>query len=230
MVRAALSHGAPEHPGFSLPFVHGCCIVDCMFDVLVFLYENYWWPDACPDHDQLSRKLSAVGFDTEEIQEALSWLDGLTTTAQGYVGEQGELSTRLYPASEREMLGKDSLAFISFPEPADVLSRPLREMRIARSCAVAVDGRGGSDFGACLFRGGGWQSFGPALGAPAREAGPVCYPREPSPFRGLGVSVGAGREGLLRRFRSWGRCDWAPSPHTPLRRRVRQEGRRKYVV
>ena len=33
-----------------------------MFDVLVYLYENYWRPDACPSHQQLSRKLSAVGF------------------------------------------------------------------------------------------------------------------------------------------------------------------------
>ena len=111
-----------------------------MFDVLVYLYENYWRPDACPDHDQLSRKLSAVGFDTEEIQEALSWLDGLTTTAQGYVGEQGELSTRLYTASEREMLGNDSLAFISFLESAGVLPPPMREMVIDRAMAVSADG------------------------------------------------------------------------------------------
>jgi Smg protein len=53
-----------------------------MFDVLVYLYENYWRPDACPDHEQLTRKLSAVGFETDEIQEALSWLDGLTATAE----------------------------------------------------------------------------------------------------------------------------------------------------
>jgi len=51
-----------------------------MFDVLVYLYENYWRPDACPDHAQLTRKLSAVGFDSDEIQEALSWLDGLAGT------------------------------------------------------------------------------------------------------------------------------------------------------
>ena len=46
-----------------------------MFDVLVYLYENYWRPDACPAHDQLTRKLSSVGFEPEEIQEALAWLD-----------------------------------------------------------------------------------------------------------------------------------------------------------
>ena len=62
---------------------------ESMFDVLVYLYENYWRPDACPDHDQLTRKLSAVGFESDEIQEALSWLDGLASAAQSYTGEQG---------------------------------------------------------------------------------------------------------------------------------------------
>jgi len=129
-----------SYPGFPLPFPCGCCIVVWMFDVLVYLYENYWRPDACPDHDQLSRKLTAVGFDTDEIQEALSWLDGLTTTAQGYVGEQGELSTRLYTEAEREMLGTDSLAFISFLESASVLPPPMREMVIDRAMAVSAEG------------------------------------------------------------------------------------------
>jgi len=47
-----------------------------MFDVLVYLYENYWRPDACPEHEQLTRKLSSVGFESEEIEDALTWLDG----------------------------------------------------------------------------------------------------------------------------------------------------------
>ncbi|HSN31718.1 MAG TPA: DUF494 family protein, partial [Ideonella sp.] len=71
-----------------------------MFDVLVYLYENYWRPDACPDHDQLTRKLSAVGFESEEIEEALSWLDGLASAAQAYTGEQGEHSLRVYSPAE----------------------------------------------------------------------------------------------------------------------------------
>ena len=54
-----------------------CVIVPRMFDVLVYLYENYWRPDACPDHEQLTRKLSSVGFESDEITDALSWLDGL---------------------------------------------------------------------------------------------------------------------------------------------------------
>jgi Smg protein len=107
-----------------------------MFDVLVYLYENYWRPDACPDHQQLSRKLSAVGFESDEIQEALSWLDGLASSTEGRVAEQRSDSLRVYSAVEQDLLGEDSIAFISFLESAGVLPPEMREMVIDRATAV----------------------------------------------------------------------------------------------
>ncbi len=107
-----------------------------MFDVLVYLYENYWRPDACPDHAQLTRKLSAVGFESEEIQEALTWLDGLAGTAESYVGQQGDASLRLYSAAEQDHLGEASIGFISFLESAGVLPPRMREMVIDRANAI----------------------------------------------------------------------------------------------
>ena len=38
-----------------------------MFEVLVFVYENYWRGDSCPELEQLGRKLSAHGFEADEI-------------------------------------------------------------------------------------------------------------------------------------------------------------------
>lgn len=107
-----------------------------MFDVLVYLYENYWRPDACPDHAQLARKLSSVGFESDEIQDALVWLDGLAEAATSYVGEQGELSMRVYSPLEQEHLGEASIGFISFLESAGVLPGPMREMVIDRANAI----------------------------------------------------------------------------------------------
>ncbi|UUX96419.1 DUF494 family protein [Aquabacterium sp. J223] len=107
-----------------------------MFDVLVYLYENYWRPDACPDHDQLTRKLSAVGFESDEIEEALSWLDGLASAAESHAGEQGEASRRVYLPSELDHLGADSIGFISFLEAAGVLPPPMREMVVDRANAL----------------------------------------------------------------------------------------------
>jgi Smg protein len=107
-----------------------------MFDVLVYLYENYWRPDACPEPQQLRRKLSAVGFDNEEIHDALRWLDGLADSAEGVTGQQGSQSLRIYTDAEREVLGDDSVGFISFLESAAVLPPPMREMVIDRAMAT----------------------------------------------------------------------------------------------
>ena len=48
-----------------------------MFEILVYLFENYAHVDACPAPDQLARKLSAAGFEDEDISAALDWLSGI---------------------------------------------------------------------------------------------------------------------------------------------------------
>ncbi len=108
-----------------------------MFDVLVYLYENYWRPDACPEPAQLQRKLSAVGFEKDEIQEALNWLDGLAASAQAGHQPLHSTSVRVYTAEEMTHLGDASVAFISFLTSAGVLSPALREVVIDRAMATA---------------------------------------------------------------------------------------------
>ena len=57
--------------------------IEAMFEVLAFVYENYWNGDACPQLDHLERKLNAVGFERDEIEDALEWLSGLSLVAHG---------------------------------------------------------------------------------------------------------------------------------------------------
>lgn len=45
-----------------------------MFDILAYLFEQYFTLDNCPDRDTLAKRLSAAGFEEEEIDEALDWL------------------------------------------------------------------------------------------------------------------------------------------------------------
>src|SRR4051794_5976252 len=103
-----------------------------MFEVLVYVYENYWRGDACPELEHLERKLSAVGFEAEEIQDALVWLNGLNLQAQGLRGEaedeqaapdplQATDSMRIYSVAEQDHLGSQCLGFISFLESSGVL-------------------------------------------------------------------------------------------------------------
>ncbi|GAC1531708.1 MAG: DUF494 domain-containing protein [Ramlibacter sp.] len=119
-----------------------------MFEVLVFVYENYWRGDACPELDQLGRKLSAQGFEAEEIQQALIWLDGLHVAAQGSERDAGAPaalpsqsvdSMRVYSVAEQDHLGSQCLGFVSFLESAGVLPPNLREIVMDRAMAAPGD-------------------------------------------------------------------------------------------
>lgn len=107
-----------------------------MFDVLVYLYEHYWRADACPDSGQLTRKLSAVGFEPDEISEALTWLDGLNALTQGACEQPAPTSMRVFVAAELERLGPEALGFLHFLVGAGVLTPTLREVVLDRVLAV----------------------------------------------------------------------------------------------
>ena len=110
-----------------------------MFDVLVYLYENYYRPDACPDTDTLAKKLFAVGFEGDEIHNALSWLSGLAAVTQTTipVAYADSASFRIYADIEYERLGAESIGFLSFLEAAGILNPLLREIVIERALATA---------------------------------------------------------------------------------------------
>ncbi|MES2299488.1 MAG: DUF494 domain-containing protein [Pseudomonadota bacterium] len=108
-----------------------------MFDILVYLYETYYRPDACPEPAALARKLSAVGFDDEEISEALVWLTDLTAMAGA---EQSSAivstGTRFYVEQEVDAIGSAAVGFIQFLESAGVLSAAQREIVLERALAL----------------------------------------------------------------------------------------------
>ena len=117
-----------------------------MFEVLVFVYENYWRGDAVPELPLLERKLSAHGFEPDEIHDALVWLDGLNVAAEGIVIPiedeapeptlQASNSMRVYSMAEQAHLGAECLGFISFLESAGVLPAAMREIVLDRAMAV----------------------------------------------------------------------------------------------
>ncbi len=110
-----------------------------MFDVLVYLYETYWRPDAFPNPRQLSRKLSAAGFDDDDIREALAWLDGLTAATAASPDAARPASLRIFSPAELEHLGADCIGFLSFLESAGVLPAPMRELVLDRVMALPGD-------------------------------------------------------------------------------------------
>jgi Smg protein len=110
-----------------------------MFDILVYLFENYYTPESCPDADVLVHKLAAVGFEHEDIHDALGWLYGLAQTTEQCVqlGQAPQTSSvRVYTDSEYRRLGSAALGFIAFLENSGALPAALREIVIDRALAL----------------------------------------------------------------------------------------------
>ncbi|MFA9274640.1 MAG: DUF494 family protein [Candidatus Aquirickettsiella gammari] len=118
-----------------------------MFDILVYLYETYYRPETCPDSIALAKKLSAVGFDDEEIIAALDWLRGLADTTnrlallnldESLNSEACALSKgfRVYTEEESSLLGTEAIGYLHYLQNAKMLDALQREILIERAIAV----------------------------------------------------------------------------------------------
>lgn len=132
-----------------------------MFQVLVFVYENYGQGAGALELEQLGRRLHAHGFEDEEIGDALCWLDGLRLATQGLQIErkddpqldlavaralpldagvpQSADAMRVYSVSEQEQLGAGGIGLIRFLESTGVLPNRVREIVIDRAMAAPDD-------------------------------------------------------------------------------------------
>lgn len=113
-----------------------------MFDILVYLFENYLEAHAYPDERTLTRELSAAGFDHGEINDALSWFQGLEELV---VAEDGGVlaesnGTRFYTEQEYECLGGDGVGLLAFLDSAGIIGPVQREQVIDRAFAVNEQG------------------------------------------------------------------------------------------
>lgn len=105
-----------------------------MYDVLVYLFENYFQAEIYPEPDQLARKLSAVGFEDEDISDALNWLSSLQETGPAHALEAGATqSIRFYDPSEMAKLDVPSRGFLTFLEAAEAVDARMREIIIERA-------------------------------------------------------------------------------------------------
>jgi|SRR5690606_31593128 Smg protein len=109
-----------------------------MFDILVYLFQNYYTPQACPDADVLAHKLAAAGFEQDDISDALGWLNGLAQTIEhcDTIAQSARPdSHRVYAEYEYQVLGTDAIGFIQFLENSGVLPPALREILIEQAMA-----------------------------------------------------------------------------------------------
>lgn len=114
-----------------------------MFDILLYLFENYmdtameWHPDQA----SVRHELVQAGFPASEVDKAFAWLDGLVKMRE----ESDECplpsspSVRTYTPSESRRLSTECRGFMLFLEQVGVLDTVTRELVIDRAMALETD-------------------------------------------------------------------------------------------
>ncbi|MGE4337075.1 MAG: DUF494 family protein [Pigmentiphaga sp.] len=110
-----------------------------MFEILVYLFDNYHAPAACPEADVLAHRLSVAGFTHHDIDEALTWLSGLADSTRDCI----EMADRVQPGGARifadleyQWLGSEAIGFLMFLESSGIITPVMREIIIDRSLDV----------------------------------------------------------------------------------------------
>ena len=106
-----------------------------MFDILLYLYDNYLASEHFPDAEVLSRKLSAAGFEADEIGQALGWLSALTSLSPETPLPETQ-GTRCFSAQELRRIDVEGLGFLIFLENAGLLTPQGREWVLDRALAL----------------------------------------------------------------------------------------------
>ena len=109
-----------------------------MFDILMYLFENYIHSEAevMVDHDILTDELTRAGFHQDEIYKALKWLEKLAALqdveAYPFLTRDAGTSFRIYTNDEMMLLDSECRGFIMFLEQVNLLDFTTREMVVDR--------------------------------------------------------------------------------------------------
>ncbi len=117
---------------------------ETVFDVLVYLFENYMddRPELYTNQKQLALELSEAGFHRGEIRKAFRWLDGLSADhppLSGQVPHRDSAAIRHYDPAEMRKLDSSCRGFLLLMEQHGVLNPLMRERVIERAMALELE-------------------------------------------------------------------------------------------
>jgi Smg protein len=109
-----------------------------MFEVLVYMFENYIDTQFRPDDNTLSRELFAAGFDEDDINGAFDWFNQLESMTEKPESFQmaDPANTRIFTDMELKKISSESIGFILFLVQANILNTSQRELVLALAMNV----------------------------------------------------------------------------------------------
>jgi len=109
-----------------------------MFDILVYLFENYIHnqSEIYVNQADLTKELVKAGFHDDDIFKALRWLEHLSelqdSHVKPYLTKTSTSALRIFTVEEQRKLDVECRSFLMFLEQINVLDLPTREMVMDR--------------------------------------------------------------------------------------------------
>lgn len=109
-----------------------------MFEVLVFMFENYFANHTLPDNDVMAQELHAAGFDQSDISGAFDWFHEMKSmlTQPPAVYSHKHTGLRMFADSELKKINTESISFILFLQQANVINDVERDLIVDRAMAL----------------------------------------------------------------------------------------------
>ena len=107
-----------------------------IFDVLIYLFENYLDDDIdlLPDSEGIKTELLQAGFEQSEVNRAFEWLE--TLTEQNNIKPSIASAFRIFCSQEEIKLDMECRNFLLFLEHSGILTATTREVVIDRALAI----------------------------------------------------------------------------------------------
>mgnify|MGYP006105876539 CR=1 FL=1 len=110
-----------------------------MFDLLIYMFENYLSSKPHSDFTNITQELEAAGFDNKEIKSALDWftqLEKLADKDNVSIKHNYENTIRIFTDNEKNKITTEGLGFILFLEQAHILKSGEREIILDQAMAI----------------------------------------------------------------------------------------------
>jgi len=107
-----------------------------IFDVLIYLFENYFDDDndSFPDSESINSELLDAGFQQLDVNKAFDWLESLTETEIALPAVASAF--RVFSTEEQQALDLECRNFLMFLEHTGILTPANREIAIDRAIAL----------------------------------------------------------------------------------------------
>jgi len=107
-----------------------------VFDVLIYLFENYMDDEAeqTPDPDVIRTELLEAGFPQREVNKAFDWLESLAD--QPLIKTVSSPAFRIFSSQECAKLDTECRGLLMFLEQTGILMPASRELVIDRAMAL----------------------------------------------------------------------------------------------